>query len=445
MISMRALSGLAVAALALQGQDDAPPRRANGEPPAQGQESEPGLTPKQLQIVRDNIELLNHPDPQIQQVARKTLLEFGSKVKPLLLERLRQLKAMGVYSFLEELERSETIPPPTAAELEGVDPELRWFVSIPRMIQPLPRRSADAYLLGRLYEAFRAAVRGEYEAAERTLVAIRTLDPTWSQADRVTDLLRHVQARILEGRVLRPTATAERTVVKNGEPLKIELRIANPFDAPLAISQSGVVKPVVHAHVSVGIVHFEGGEEGLHHPLVFPFPERVSLDPGQAWSQTVTIETASDYKADLLRVYTIHFATADVKIETRGGPMVRKIHFPAVTAKAVPIKYAKYMADPLQSLEDTMKGKGIDGGLVEEVFLCLMLLPDGEPLWRGVARVMAVVQSAPESAAARAGLSMLARATGYRAGTTSEAWIRWWSEKKKALAATYPNAPEFRQ
>jgi hypothetical protein len=440
---MRTTAWILLGALMMPAQDDPAPR-ANGEPPGPAQADGGGLTPKQLQIARDNIELLNHSDPQIRQAARRTLLEFGSKVRPLLLERLRQLKAMDVHSFLEELEKSESIPPPTAAELEGVDPELRWFVSIPKMIQPLPRRSADAYLLGKLYEAFRATVRGEYEAAERTLTAIRILDPAWSQADRVTELLRHAQARIVEGRVLRPTATVDRTAVKNGDPIKVELRIANPFDGTLTISQNGVVKPVVHAQVSVGILHFEGGEEGMHHPLVFPFPERVALDPGQAWTQTVTIETASDYKADRLRIYTIHFATADVKIEAKGGPMVRKIHFPPVTAKAVPVKYARYLADPLQSLTDTMKGEGIDGGLVEEVFLCLMLLPDGEPLWRGVARVMAVVQSAPESVAARAGLSMLSRATGYRAGTSTDAWLKWWAEKKKALAEAYPNTPEFR-
>ncbi len=86
---MRTWTLLALAGLVLQGQDASPPPNGGS---GQGEETE--LTPRQLQIVKENIELLTHTDPQIRDAARKALAEFGAKVKPLLVERLRQLKAL---------------------------------------------------------------------------------------------------------------------------------------------------------------------------------------------------------------------------------------------------------------------------------------------------------------------------------------------------------------
>ncbi|HLG41978.1 MAG TPA: hypothetical protein VI643_01340, partial [Planctomycetota bacterium] len=375
--------------------------------------------------------------------ARRALAEFGQKVKPLLVERLRQLKALEVYHFIEEVERNEMIPVGSAPELEGIDPALKWYATIPKQLQPQSRKSADQYLLGKLYDAFRAAVRGEYDYSERILGAIQTLDPAWRDRE-VGELLRHVQSKIVEGRVLRPTATPAKPVVKLGDPIEVELKIANPFETSLTLGQNGVVKPVIHVQATAAFLHFSGEEEGAKYPELAPFPEKLVLDPGQAWTQTVKLPTASEHNPALMRVYTIYFATSDIRIETKVGAMARKIHFPTVTVKVVPAKYEKYLADPLQSLAETMKGEGVDGGLVEEVFICLLLLPDGEQLWRGVARMMANFEKATESVCGTYLIPMLTRVTANRPGVTKDAWLKWWAEKKKALATQYPLVEEFK-
>lgn len=410
------------------------------KPPQQAASS--SLTAEEKKIVEANLDLISDPDPRVRKVARRTLLSFGARIKPLLRKRLERLGATELVDLLDEIEREEKVKvEPVQGIPEDLDP---WFSSVPALVRPIPRRDADAYLLSRLQLALAAIAREEYDLAERMLAAIQLLDPSWMYADRVSELRRYAQRQILEGKVLKPVARPVRPAVPIGKPLEIHLTILNPFNHELTIQSQGSIVPAVHARVRVSILRHDGEQEAAEFPQVFEFPRKIVLPPGKSWSQTIRIDTKSEYQPKLMRVYQVHLSTRLLKIEGRRS-MTRKILFPTVKAKVIPEKYEPYIADPLGSLERTMQAKGIDGGTVNEVFICLMLLEGSENFWRGIARFMKVFEKTEQPILGQVLVPMLKQVTGVHLEPTKAPWLKWWSEKKAALAKEFPLVEEFRE
>lgn len=385
---------------------------------------------RDLKIINANIDLLSDQDDKVRKCAQDYLLSKGMKVIPFLEQRLRERKTYDLYEMIRTIEIKSV---PDFQVPANVDPALAKFAELASKVRPPERHSIDQVLLLKLSEAYAMIARGQLDAAEKMLIAIRTLDSGWKYNDWVIELHRYVQMKILETKFMKPLAEPKAAVVTVGEPIEITLRLHNIHKAPLAVTKYELAKPLVLAEVRATALEFDGTAEETQDTKTFELPEKISIEPGESWENVIRIET-KDFHPDknLYREYAIAMITTPVQFESAEEKGIRKIAFPPVKVKVIPAKYAAYIPDPLKSLTDLLGDKGVADSIeVQDISMCVLLCKgDSDSVRRANELILPFLEKANNSGGFTAVIRLLEELNEIRLERTKEAWQRWWKESQ---------------
>jgi hypothetical protein len=381
---------------------------------------------REAKIIHANIDLLTDQDPKIRQVAQDYLLSKGPRVIPLLEQKLRESKTKDYYDMIRLIELKSVAEIP---EVNGeADPALAKFSGLASRIKAPERGTIDQVLLLKLAEAYAHVSRGQLDAAERMLGAIRTLDSKWKYDEWVVELQRYVQRKIVEVRFMKPAAEPKSAVVKIGEPIEIVLRMGNIHDQPIKVVENKPAKAILLAEIRATAYDLNGASVEARNTSTFEMPAEISIEPGKEWSNTIQIET-KDFlpKKELYREFVVDLVTTPVLFESAQERGVRRLPFPTVTVKVVPANHIDLAADPVGSLQRCIK-EGTD----DQVYMCVMLCKGDAARVRAANEQLIPLLDVAEF---RVGLEplfqLLSLLNDAAVERTREAWKRWWESQGK--------------
>jgi hypothetical protein len=384
---------------------------------------------REAKIINANIDLLSDSDDKVRKIAQDYLILKGIKVIPFIEQRLRERKAHDLYQMIKTIELKATPEMPAAAA--NVDPALAKFADLASKIKPPERNAVDQVLLLKLSEAFSLITRGQLDAAEKIIIAIRTLDSGWKYNDWVIELHRYVQMKIIETKFMKPTAEPKTEVVTLGEPVEITVRLHNIHKQPLTISKYELAKPILFAEYRATAMEFDGSIEEHRDTKTFDMPDKIVIDPEKTWENAIRIDTKEFHPdKNLYREYSISMITTFVNFESAEEKGVRKLAFPTVTVKVIPAKYAGYVADPIKSLTELLGEQGAENDAkVQDVYIAVLLCKgDKDRVYRANELLIPLLDKNRTAEGFTVLIRLLEHLNDARIERSKEAWEKWWKE-----------------
>ena len=401
-----------LAFLILLGAQQAPPERK--KPPITEEES--------LRIERALFWITDR-DPELRDVARKQLVQFGPKAVSAIEERLKVRGVLDLVNVLRKIERPAQ-PYVTPEDLA------RDGETVGKNGQADPK-GADAYLRVKYREALEYAHRKRYQRGYDLADAIVTLEPKWAEAEKAKKLRRYCDHMILQTTLLEATVVQDRLACVEGQAVELTLRMKNLFRSDLTVRyQKGTpAKPgtgMAILQTEVELKELGGASFSFSSHEEIRFENEIPIAPGATWEKKYFLDTRLNLAdEDQVRVISINAWSHPLEIETEGRKMTRRIQFTPGRIMVVPKKYGKLIDNPLESLQEMM-----DMGTVQEVFVCAQLLGEKDKE-RGTELLIQWMQKAESARGRDVAASILYHLTGQKLGSNPKKWMAWWINREK--------------
>lgn len=380
--------------------------------------------------IEDLLDLLEDKDEKIRKIARAELLQIGTDAIPFIEQRLKLRGLLEHHTLIHDIrERAQQQLLMQAETIDPGDPELQWYAQLAEKIKGLPRDASERYVASRMFEAYAHVLKENYEQADKILTALLALEPRSLYAEKMQQLHRYCENKILASRFLKATAEALPARLKAGDPIRIKLALENRWKNPLSLTYPEQSKGVLVISVEARALEFNGAERGIRREEAFEIENPITIGVGQTWTREIEIQTKQDFEdIDCLRIYSLAARTKPQKIETGEMPILKGVNWPALTVKVVPEKYKGYLDDPLKSLGEVMDGRGVDNGTVNEVFMCAMLVEE-ERKEAAIALLIKALERANNNTAGDVVIHILMQVTGLRLGGRKQDWLDWWKRR----------------
>lgn len=392
-----------------------------GSPP---QEDEKAQKERQA---RQALEWLEDPDPDLQEVGREALRKMGAEAVPFIEARLAEKGAAELVRLLRELEGA-AVGDGRAPRMEDLPVPQDSPAGAPKG----DRAAAERYVQSKYAEAYRLAQKKHYQKAYDLAGAVLILEPRSESADSLRKLRRYCDNMIMQTSLLEAKVVQARAAYAAGERIELTLRLRNihrhavtlRYDAaPLDKPQGG--KVIVQ--VEVRIPQERGDVTTLTASDVILLEKEIPIALGAQWERVFTLDTTlSAQHADRFQVLVVHAWTIPDRIETEGVPVTRRIQFDPAVIKIAPVKYSKYLEDPLGSLRKAM---GDPKSTPQDVFVAALLL-DGDLKEQGAALLVEAMKGA-ERALGRVWIGhLLGFMTDQKFGDDWRKWEEWLKSRK---------------
>lgn len=386
---------------------------------------------KKVKRIEALVDLLEDKDEKMRKIARAELLQIGAGAIPFIEQRLKLKGLLEHHTLIHDIkERAQQQLLKDAEAIEPKDPELRWYAQLAEKIQGMPQDAVEKYIASKIFEAYAHVLKENYEQADKMLTALLSLEPKSLYADKIQQLHRYCENKVLSSKFLKATAEARPARVRAGDAINVKLALENLWKNPLSLTYPEKSKGVLFVSVEARAVEFNGAERGIRREEAFEIDNPVAIGVGQTWTREIAIQTKQDFDdVDCIRIYTLVARTKPQKIETGDMPILKGVNWPMLTVKVVPEKYKAYLDDPLKSLGDVMDGRGVDNGTVNEVFVCAMLV-DEDKKDAAIALLIQALERANNNTAADVVIHILMQVTGLRLGNRKQDWLDWWQRRQ---------------
>jgi hypothetical protein len=371
---------------------------------------------------RQALEWLEDADPELQEVGRQALRRMGTEAVPFIEARLAEKGAAELVRVLREVEGAGAADG-RAPRLEDLSPPQEPPKGVPKG----DRAAAERYVQSKYAEAYHLAQKKLYQRAYDLAGAILVLEPRSESSESVRKLRRYcdnmiMQTSLMEARVVQP-----RAAYVAGERIDLTLRLRNlhrsavniRYDsAPLDKPQGG--KTIIQ--IEVRVPQERGDVTTFTASDMVIMDKEIPIALGAQWERVFTLDTTlPGQHAEHFQVLVVHAWTIPDKIESEGVPVTRRIQFEPAVLKILPVKYAKYLEDPLGSLRKAMDDPK---SAPRDVFVAALLL-DGEAKEKGVSLLVESMKGA-ERAQGRVWLGhLLSFMTDQKLGDDWRKWEEW--------------------
>lgn len=331
------------------------------------------------------LEWLSDPDPEIRETARKELIGWGREVVPKLEELLKAKGSLEVYRIVREIELGKSGP---LSEIPGPMLSHEEFL---RRIGKSDGTAADTYVRTRMADVYRHFKEGQFQRAYDVVTALMVLEPKSRYAPELQKMRRACDNMVTQTSIVRSQVLAPHAA-KAGSKVDFLLRMTNIWKGGIEIHyDKEVARPIVVVEITVDRLDPNGSMTRATRVEEFPMDRDIPIALGAQSETTITLDTSRELSddQDYIRLYSVGAWLPVVKIDR--GPQAevqKRIIFEPVTVRLVPAKHMHLAEDPLREL-----GKSIDGGTVNEVFICALLLPE-EQKSQGVELLVAALEKA---------------------------------------------------
>ena len=357
-------------------------------------------------------------DPELRDAGRKQVLEFGREAIGEIEKKLEERGALILANTLREIDK----------------PGETFVAARDLMEETLPKLdpvAADKYVLAKYAEAMVHAKKGNYQRGFDLSNALWHLEPKGTTADKVKALRTYCDRMITQTTLVEAKVIQDRPFCAVGDKLELTLRMKNVYKSAMSIKYAdGDPLPpnqgmaVLEIEARVYDWHNTTTSFSRHEEL--HFETEIPIASGAQWEKKFELDTSAQVPdKEQIWVFTVNAWTHPLTMETDGRPVTRKVTFEPAVIKAVPPKYAGFLADPLASLDACM-----EKGTVHEVFLCSQLL-EGDKKEQGLERLIQWLQKADNPKGREAASWILLRMTGERLGPDPRKWADWWQKRGK--------------
>lgn len=402
---------------------------ALSEPSLEGLVQEPPEDAKKREArIRELVEWLANPDPDVRAMGEKDLPAMGRAALPAIEKKLQEQGVMPLVRMLRNLDRG-----PAKSEGWVDEREIRPRPEDPALkeLAKLDKGIVDKYVQAKYNEALAYANAKNYQRGLDLSSALLVLEPRSSGSETVRRLKRYCDTMITQTTLIEAKIFQEKICYATGEPVELTLRLRNLFRSTMQIeyekpAAGGAAKGVVVVEIEVRVTDWEGASRSFFKHQELTIDGEIPLASGAQWERKFALEVGDELDDRLhVREVVVNAWTQPAKIDTEGKTVTRRLQFEPGRVKLVPPQYVKNLENPLEAL-----GRAMEKGTVHDVFVCTQLLPDEQK--DPAAELLIKWLGKAESEKGRmAAANLLASLTGQKYGTDARAWADWHRNKGK--------------
>ncbi|HLY08510.1 MAG TPA: hypothetical protein VKW04_04290 [Planctomycetota bacterium] len=382
---------------------------------------------KKAQKIEQAVGWLANDDPDVREMGRKSLVEFGRDAIPAIERKLAERKAMDLVQMLRVLDRT-----PGSAEAWVSEKELRDLEADEQYRKEAERLSKDSLdkLMYVKYQEAMAHVRHKnYQRAFELANALIAMDTRSNRMDDYRRLRRHcenmiTQTSLIEAKILQP-----KVWYLDGETVELTTRMKNLWKAGMTLSwEKGTEKEpgggLLLLDVDVTMKEMGGASMSDQRHQELRFEEEVPIAPGAQWEKKFVLDTTTTIPdAKQIRIISVGGWSQPAKIATDGVNITRRVQFEPALVKILPKKYERFLDNPLQWLD-----KMIAEGDPQEIYVCSQLL-EGDDRDKGTEKLIGLLSKSNTVMSKTYAANILNGLTGVSLGVDPRRWEAWLQNK----------------
>jgi hypothetical protein len=383
---------------------------------------------KAARIERALVWLVNE-DADVREMGRNDLIQIGADALPAIEKKVAERGATELLRVLRHFDRLPSIAETWIAEKELK--EIEGDEQFRKEAEKLPKDVAEKFVYVKYQEALAHVRHKNYQRAFDMVNGLLALDPRSPNLDAFKRLRRHCETMITQTSLIEAKVLQPKLWYVEGETVELSARMKNIYKAMMTLTwEKGTV-----AEPGGGLLLFDvevttsemGGfsaTDQRHQEL--RFEEEVPIAPGAQWERKFTLDTSSainDVKQ--IRMIKIGGWSQPAKISTDGVNITRRLQFEPALVKILPKKYARFMENPLDSLE-----KMIAEGDPQEIYVCSQLL-EGPDKDKGTDMLIKLLARSNTIVSKTTAANILTALTGQSFGVDVRRWENWFQNRNE--------------
>jgi hypothetical protein len=378
---------------------------------------------KKAQQIDQALTWLVNEDPEVREMGRKRVLEFGRDVIPAIEKKLAEKQVTELVQMLRHFDRSPGVDEAWIAEKELKD--LQADEQYKKEAERLSKDALDKLMYVKYQEAMAHVRHKNYQRGFEIANALIALDSRSTHIDDYKRLRRHCENMITQTTLIEAKLLQPKVWYIDGETVELAARMKNLWRGQMTLSwEKGTEKEpgggLLLMDVTIEMKGM-GGEtisDQRHQDL--RFEEEIPIAPGAQWELKFALDTSTavrDEKA--IRTITVGGWTQPEKVSTDGVNITRRIQFEPTVVKILPKKYERFLDNPLQWLE-----KMIAEGDPQEIYVCSQLLDDTTKQ-KGIEILITLLAKSNTPTSRTYAANILTGVTGVSLGLDPRRWQNW--------------------
>lgn len=365
-------------------------------------------------------------DADVREMGRKELLEIGADAIPAIERKAAEKGCADLIQVLRRLDHAPRVEAWVAEqELAPIDADEEFR----KAAEKLPRDVAEKYLYVKYQEALAHVRHKNYQRAFDMASGLIALDAKSAHIDAFKRLRRHCENMITQTTLVQAQVIQPKVWFVEGEPIELSVRMKNMYKAMINLAWEKPAPPETAGgslllDVDLTMSDMAGTSISDQRHQEVRFEDEVPIAPGAQWERKFTLDTTTSIPVlKQILVVKVGGWTQPVKMSTDGVNITRRIQFEPATLRILPKQYARFLDNPLDSLE-----KMIAEGDPQEIFVCSQLL-EGPDKDRGTQMLIQLLARSNTLISKTTAANILVQLTGQSLGTDPRRWENWFQNK----------------
>ncbi len=385
-----------------------------------GQEGEAA---KKAQQIDQALTWLVNEDPEVREMGRKRILEFGRDAIPAIEKKLAEKRVVELVQVLRHFDHSPSVEDAWVAEKELKD--LEGDEQFRKEAERLSRDSVEKLMYVKYQEAMAHVRHKNYQRAFEMANGLIALDTRSAHLDDYKRLRRHCENMITQTTLIEAKLLQPKVWYVDGETVELAARMKNLYKASMTLTwEKGTEKEpgggLLLLDVTVEMKGMGGETMSDQRHQDLKFEEEIPIAPGAQWERKFELDTSTAVRDDkAIRTITVGGWTQPAKVSTDGVNITRRIQFEPTVVKILPKRYERFLDNPLHWLE-----KMIAEGDPHEIYVCSQLL-DETTRPKGIEMLINLLAKSNTQTSKTYAANILTGLTGVSMGIDARRWQNW--------------------